>query len=306
MVSADPLLLGLAPRPPAPNHPRHPVLAGALALLCPGLGHFYCGSLAEAVLWTALPYLALVGLMSLGVFFAPSHLHRFLLAAAVAWVALRLAQVPVAALRARRLRQYTLRAFNVFPLYVAFFLGSSVATSLMLRPWRAYVAEPFKTSTADMQPTLRPGDQLFVLKAGSGAEVHRFDLIVYRQAATAEGATSLNQIKRVIGLPGDTVEIRNGTLILNGVEQAIAPCDLADVPGCFTEGTHRILRNGAASDIPSRLVPPDRYFALSDTRDAAQGDGLVAFNDVVGRAAIIWLSISDGLNIRWDQIGRPL
>ena len=60
MGTPDPLLLGVAPAPVAANHPRSAVVSALLALLCPGLGHFYCGKVMAALAWSFAPWLLLV------------------------------------------------------------------------------------------------------------------------------------------------------------------------------------------------------------------------------------------------------
>jgi signal peptidase I len=308
MGMPDPLLLGMAPAPVAANHPRAPPIAALLALLCPGLGHFYCARVAPALLWSIAPHLALLGWMSIGVFDAP-RLHLWLLAGVVSWLGLRLLQAAIAWRLASRLGQYTLRPLNNAALYLGFLLGTSIFTSLISGPFRELVVEPFKVSNASMQPSLAVGDQLFVVKRGPYAAWNRGDVVVYRPP---QSVLSLSpSVGRVMGLSGDRVEVQRGVFFVNGVEAPLAPCDPPPQAGpCFTEGAHRIIHHPSAGTTQGPVaVPKGQLFIAGDNRENALDSrefGPVAASGVVGRVAVVWLSLDSNFQPRVERFGiRP-
>ncbi len=316
MAAPDPLLLGMARAPVVANHPRRPWLAAALALLCPGLGHFYCGANREAFAWTVAPHLALLALMFIGVLDAP-HLLGWFTAGIAAWVGLRLVQVALAWRQAARAQTYVLRPTNAPPLYIAFFLGTSIFTSLMGLPFRDSVLEPFKQPSSAMQPTLAVGDQFFAVKVGPHAEATRGRVVLYTPPA-AQSPSGLPFVGRVIAVAGETVELKDGVFYVNGAEQVMQPCEPADftfedVMGkCFTEGTHRILRfagSGSTAQLATQTVPPASVFVVADNRDNALDSrdfGPVPTRDVLGRVVVVWMSRNREQVVRPERIGLKL
>jgi signal peptidase I len=136
---------------------------------------------------------------------------------------------------------------------------------------------------------------------------------------------SKNFIKRVVGLPGDKIEIKKGKLFIN--DEAVTIADLGsyvehekgvgapyyDKPKLFEEqlGTvkHQILylRDQSEYDFGPKLVPADSVFVMGDNRDNSQDSrfwGFVKYNKILGRAFIIYWSW-DGAErwIRWERIG---
>ena len=269
-MSADPLLLGMAPRRIAPPAPRSAVIAGLLALVCDGLGHFYCGRVGAAVVWALLPVVLWPGLMAIGVF-VPSLLHVLAMGAAAGAFVLRLVQTVLAVRLARGLPAYALKPLNNAGLYFGFFLVAWAAGNVIARPMRALVIEPFKVPSGSMEPSVITGDQVFVLKVGPHSKIRRGDVIVY------ESGDGHSLIKRVVGLPGDTRAMDGQTLTVNGV---LLPA-----------------------------VPPGHYFVLGDNRDNSvdsRESGPVPFAQVTGRAAAIWLSLDEHWRVRWNRLGLQL
>lgn len=74
--------------------------------------------------------------------------------------------------------------------------------------------------SGSMLPLIRPGDRLLVRRLFSLKRLKRGDLVVFRSTASQKGDGTLLMIKRLIGLPGDKVELKAGKISLNGEEQA--------------------------------------------------------------------------------------
>jgi signal peptidase I len=202
---------------------------------------------------------------------------------------------------------------------------------------RSFLFEPFKIPSGSMIPTLLVGDLILVNKYHYGVRLpvinkkiianhdpQRGDVMVFRYPKD----TSIDYIKRVVGVPGDEVSFRGQRVYLNG---AAAPLDQLPPPGFYDEdlqkyfseykeqlGTveHRILMNpnsqpfyGPEDKIafPFRdncrysaegvtcKVPPGHYFMMGDNRDNSQDSrfwGFVPDENIVGKAFWIWMNFS--------------
>ena len=143
---------------------------------------------------------------------------------------------------------------------------------------RTFVAEPFYIPSPSMQPALRPGDRVIVDKLRYRfADPRRGDVVVFDKPANAGGSAEVkNLIKRVIAVPGDEIEARQGVVYRNG-EILVEPYLQ---PGTVT------------TDIPRQRLPPDRYWLMGDNRTVSEDSrlfGPVAASVLTGRAiARVW------------------
>ncbi|AKM00738.1 signal peptidase I [Burkholderia pyrrocinia] len=199
---------------------------------------------------------------------------------------------------------------------------------------RSFIIEPFKIPSGSMVPTLLVGDFILVnkfeyglrlpvtnTKITQGSPLSRGDVVVFRYPKDE----SVDYIKRVIGLPGDTVAYQDKQLTING-----QPVPETPLPDFFdderqnyakqfeeTIGNRKnaILNNPAvppfvmgAYDYPYRdnctynsrgvicKVPPGHYFMMGDNRDNSADSrywGFVPDQNIVGRAFFIWMNFSD-------------
>ncbi|BAX60241.1 signal peptidase I [Burkholderia stabilis] len=199
---------------------------------------------------------------------------------------------------------------------------------------RSFIIEPFKIPSGSMVPTLLVGDFILVnkfeyglrlpvtnTKITQGSPLSRGDVVVFRYPKDE----SVDYIKRVIGLPGDTVAYQDKQLTISG-----QPVPEAPLPDFFdderqnyakqfeeTIGNRKnaILNNPAvppfvmgAYDYPYRdnctynsrgvicKVPPGHYFMMGDNRDNSADSrywGFVPDQNIVGRAFFIWMNFSD-------------
>lgn len=199
---------------------------------------------------------------------------------------------------------------------------------------RQFVVEAFKIPSGSMIPTLVIGDHLLVNKFVygpripftdarffKGAEPKRGDIIVFKYPENEDK----NFIKRVIGLPGDKIEIRNGVLKINDgpvqlheAEEAVGgPPDagpFAAVVRQFDEDlgtvTHRIqyLQDQSDKNFGPITVPSEKVFVMGDNRDNSQDSrfwGFVDHSKILGKALVIYWSWDgmDGRWLRWERIG---
>jgi signal peptidase I len=200
---------------------------------------------------------------------------------------------------------------------------------------RQFIVEAFKIPSGSMIPTLTIGDHLLVNKFVYGPRIpftdsrvftwkepKRGDIIVFKYP---ENETK-NFIKRVVGLPGDKIEIKNGKLFIN--DQPIPVTDQGvyegrdqgmsspyyPKPRLLEEqlGTvkHHILylHDQSGYNFGPVLVPKDSVFVMGDNRDNSQDSrvwGFVSGNKILGKALIIyWSWDGDDRWVRWERIGN--
>ncbi len=199
---------------------------------------------------------------------------------------------------------------------------------------RQFVVEAFKIPSGSMIPTLTIGDHLLVNKFVYGPRIPFTDARIFTWKEPKRGEIIVfkypddekkNFIKRVVGLPGDKIEIIKGKLFINnqpisvmkegdfGGNEGNSGFPFYDRPMPYDEqlGTvrHRIqyLQDQSGKDFGPAFVPNDSVFVMGDNRDNSQDSrvwGPVKFNKILGRALIIYWSW-DGNDrwLRWERIG---
>ena len=195
---------------------------------------------------------------------------------------------------------------------------------------RTVLFQPFSIPSGSMMPTLLVGDYLFVSKYAYGyskysiplspdifegriwaSEPERGDVAVFRYPPNPD----LDYIKRVIGLPGDTVQMRDGVLHINGepVEREqvgtyepqgrydtgeAVPLYRETLPNGVSYNTLDLTQNSPGDNTREFQVPEGHYFMMGDNRDNSADSrfevGFVPFENFVGRANIIFFSMDAG------------
>ena len=216
---------------------------------------------------------------------------------------------------------------------------------------RTFFFQPFNIPSGSMKPTLLVGDFLFVSKfsygysrfsfpfnfpimtgrfwAGDGPE--RGDVAVFKLPRDPK----TDYIKRVVGLPGETIQMVNGVLHING--QAVERERVSDftevgrngensrvvqhretLPNGVSFMTLDLVRDGFSDNTPAFEVPEGHYFMMGDNRDNSTDSrvpgavGFVPLENFVGRAEVLFLSVRDGApawqiwrwpwTLRWSRV----
>ncbi|MHC5011139.1 MAG: signal peptidase I [Planctomycetota bacterium] len=261
-----------------------PLLAGLLTLLHVGLGHVYLGTWKRAIAWflTGWVVVLLGALMLLNL-----PLPHWNVVVPLAIGVLYLIRAVVDAVRvARRTRPgpRASPAASAFVVVAVLLVALFLLQPLFLRGLRSYVLEVFELPTSSMGPTLASGDRILADKlayaAWLGKAPRRGDLIVYRsnvRTGDAEPPDSSIYLKRVIGLGGETILIRNDTVYVDG--RAL------DEPYARTE-------SGPREQFGPLEVPRGSYFVLGDARrqsldSRSPEHGTVLRADVLGRVRVV-------------------
>ncbi len=174
---------------------------------------------------------------------------------------------------------------------------------------RTLLIQAFKIPSSSMENTLLVGDHIFVNKFIYGYHIpftkgrvlqfkspERGDIIVF----VFPEDTEKDFIKRVIGLPGDVIEVRQKTVYLNG--EPLKEDYARYVEGADPEGLVR-----ARDDMPAIQVPAGKYFVMGDNRDRSYDSRFWGFVDseaVIGKAMFIYFSIDWSRGVGWLQVWR--
>jgi signal peptidase I len=180
---------------------------------------------------------------------------------------------------------------------------------------RTFVIQAFKIPSGSMEDTLLIGDHLLVSKFIYGLQVpfsdepilsirdpERGDIIVFEFPEDKDKSYFKRRdfIKRVIGVPGDKIEIRNKNVYVNG-ERYLTP------EAVYKDGN---MTAGPRDNMPLITVPQDNYFVMGDNRDRSYDSRFWRFVDrtaIKGKAFIkYWSWDSKKFSPRWGRIGRMI
>ncbi len=182
---------------------------------------------------------------------------------------------------------------------------------------RSFLFEPFQIPTGSMIPTLAVGDFILVNKFSYGIRLPVVGTKIVDIAEPKNGEVMVfippHQdeyfIKRVVGIPGDTVRYQDKTLYINGKRQnqtfvaQIPPVNPRVLQYREKLGNveHLIQRNPyRETSVDEWVIPEGHYFMMGDNRDQSSDSrywGLVSEHNIVGRAVAVWLHKKPGLRL---------
>lgn len=177
---------------------------------------------------------------------------------------------------------------------------------------RTFIVQAYKIPSRSMVPTLLVGDHLLVNKFIYGVKIPYFRKTIIPVTNPKRGDIvvfiypndrSKDFIKRVIGIEGDTIEIKNKKIFLNGREYT-------DQFGIYSDSTIYPGTVQPRDNFGPVTVPPNSLFVMGDNRDESADSrywGFVDLKDVEGKAFIIYWSWNrEDRNLRWTRIGTLL
>lgn len=183
---------------------------------------------------------------------------------------------------------------------------------------RSFLAEPYQIPSESMVPTLEVGDFILVNKYAYGLRLPVFGTKIVEVGEPARGDVmvfipphdSRYFIKRVIGLPGDTVRYANKVLYINGerlqyelvgeVSGRNYGPDMREYVESFGDKSYRIYKNGDFESAREWQIPPGEYLMMGDNRDKSQDSrwwGLAREENIVGKAVAIWMHKEPGWHL---------
>ncbi len=257
--------------------PKEPWVAVILSLTLPGVGHAYAGRAKRGLAFFCVGAVAEI-LIAAYAFYPSTRIGLpFILAAALFSIVFALYML-IDAYRSAKAwniqhaaprRPRWKRALLIFAALLLVLVLNP--TEHVARYVRENVVEAFVNTQYSMEPTLIPGDRVLVDKRIYGrSEPRRGSMVVFRYP---HNPTRIF-LKRIVGLPGDHVEIRRGRLYINGSE----------VSELYVKGV-------PSGDYGPETIPPDAYFVLGDDRNNSEDSrffGSIPRGSLLGKVTKIY------------------
>lgn len=289
---------------------RNPWIAFLMSMICPGLGQLYNGNWKLAL--SALPVGAVFGVVTTLYFFGDL---KMLLQALCISLVIDFVYAFHAFREAKKLGNMALFPFQRWWMYLGFLV---VSYGIPDGYGKIYPSRflSFQIPSESMVPNLLVGDRLVADGwAYWGKDPTRGDIVVFDYPRD----TSIKYVKRMVGLPGETVEMRSGEIYINGKrmeqrrigETTVGKEGWSRVEFLETLGEkeHTMYRTqpAAPGDFPPIVIPENKFFVMGDNRDRSSDSrvwGFVDRENLIGRMAYVFFSWdTNESRIRSERIG---
>jgi signal peptidase I len=287
------------------NRPRRWWVAALLSYLVPGLGQVYAGQLTRGLLayclyawWGSLVFIGTLQAMRRHF---PGFSFGWILLMLLVALILLIGIINDAIRLARKSRtHYELKVYNrshIYILVILLLLSSDYAISFTMRD---LILKPYRIPTGSMESTILRGDYLLSDKMYyCHANPQRGDIIIFQSPRNQK----LEYIKRIIGLPGDTLRIVNQTVMIN--RQVLTEP--------YTQyNIYPNHRSQVAYDFPQTplVIPADHFFVLGDNRDQSEDSrlwGAIPRELIKGKPSIVYFSWDQKFPyLRFNRIGKKI
>ncbi len=298
---------------------RKPFVALILSLLEPGLGHIYCGRIAKgfvlaSVFSVFLPFIYI----NLVVSESRIRIGVIILSLLISVAFLIIVVVDSYQIARKTRPDYELKDYNRWYIYLVFLLLVKAGSEQINENYKTNFIEAYRVPHISMFPTVSSGDMFLANKTAYKTEdPKRGDVVVLVSPQNRHQ----DWVKRVVAVAGDKIEIREGSLYINGERCQSSSVGQASVesPDGIMHGDIVLEENGDAEyrifagsmegnrenfsmDFPPFTVPPYYCFVLGDNRNFSADSrtlGPIPLSTVKGRAEYIYWPAKD-----WSQFGR--
>lgn len=288
------------------NNPRRPWIAALITLLTIGLGHLYAGNPKRGLILFGIAQTLFV-ICSIFMIIIPNVI--FILVVVIAVLAFAVfCVVDAASIANRKKENYELARYNRWFVYLGYIVILYVVSTIVSAGIRANIVQAYRIPSGAMKPTLLGGDHLLVNKFIYGVKIpfvqkpltsisepKRGDVVIFIYPEDRAKVF----IKRVIGVGGDMIEIRDKKILLNNLPWS-------DAHGVNVDNVIIPRSDQPRDNFGPVTVPAGALFVLGDNRDQSYDSrfwGFVPMKDVLGKALIIyWSWNNEGSNVRWSRI----
>lgn len=281
------------------NKPRKPWLAVLLSILVTGLGHIYSGKGKNGLILYFGQALVLAIILTIIVSITNIYSYIFVFSIGVIYIL----YCAIDAHRSAKANKhsYDLKKYNKWYLYVIIYLVANLAIQPVISNLiKENSVKAYKIPSGAMLPTILIGDHILVNRFIYNTSMPaRGDIVVFEFPKDPQ----IDYIKRIVAIGGDTVEIKDKKIFINGVEEIASYSNLV---------SSTILKriSSPRDNFGPVYVPEGTVFVMGDNRDNSYDSrfwGFVKVEKIKGKAiSLYWSWNNDNNSVRWDRIGKQL